>query len=341
MSVNPDKTMARAAGRDRSPPGFILWDVRFVLVLACVLLAWPARAGAAPGDDARPTIWARAADPQGVHGREVAEILALARQLYTNASRPMGSAADEAVRKRLLDDARGMLGYATRLMPDHMEVVALLAQVEEASGRETQALALYQKVMDSKDPIPGDVCVRHGLLLVRVNQLEQGVQALRACVDLPVQLSLHSANSARTVALVHLANLYADQGRITAATSLLGHYTSAASPDLLAMFALAVVYDKDEQISRAWATLDTLKSQQQRILTMTLVRSLEPLAFVPAADRHYYLALLYEAGDYLAEARQEWHNYLRNRDQSRYARRARQHIEAIDARLARTRRSGP
>jgi tetratricopeptide (TPR) repeat protein len=296
-----------------------------------MLTTWAAWAGAAP-ERAGEVFWDRVI---AQHEREVAEILAHAGQLYERAGRPVSTVEDETVRQRLLADARGMLRYAARRAPDHRGVLEMLAYVEEASGRVEQALELYQRIAEAQpDEISGELCLRHGLLLARTAELDQAMKKLRACLELPGRANAFGPQSARTAALVHLANLQAQGGRVNAATGLLAHHTSVQPADPFALFALAVGYDKDEQISRAYEILDQLRTQHQGVLALTLSRSFDHFDFVPAADQHYYLALLYETTGHLAEAREEWHNYVRSGDEARHARRARQHIDAIDSLLA-------
>jgi tetratricopeptide (TPR) repeat protein len=306
------------------------------VILACVLVTWSAGAGAAPGR-AGDAFWDRVI---AQHDREVAEILAQAGQLHERAGRPVITARDEAVRQRLLDDARGMLRYAARRAPDHRGVLEMLAYVEEASGRVEQALELYHRVTEGQpDEISAESCLRHGQLLARTGAHAQAMKKLRACLELPGRMSAFGSQFSRTAALVHLANLQAQGGRVNEATSLLAHHASVQPADPFARFALAVIYDKDEQISRAYEILDQLKAQHQGVLALTLSRSFDQFDFLPAADQHYYLALLYETTGHLAEAREEWHNYVQSGDEAPHARRARQHIKAIDSLLARSRRS--
>jgi tetratricopeptide (TPR) repeat protein len=306
------------------------------VILACVLLTWSAPASAAPGP-ADEVFWDRVI---AQHDHEVTEILAHAAQLHERAGRPVSTVQDEAVRQRLLADARGMLRHAARRAPDHGGVLEMLAYVEEASGHAEQALELYQRATAAQSgDLSSELCLRHGLLLARTGELDQATRKLRDCLELPGQTSWLGSQSARTKALVHLASLQVRHGRVSAATGLLAHHTSTQPADPFALFSLAVIYDKDEQITLAYELLDRLRSRHQGVLALTLSRSFDRFEFLPAADQHYYLALLYETTGHLAEAREEWHNYIRSGDEAGHVRRARQHLEAIDALLAHARRS--
>lgn len=309
--------------------------MRLLLCLLAVV-AWPVPGSADPGP-VKSKFWERVARP---HEQEILDVLRHARQLYESADRPVRNAADVEFRQRLLADARGMLRYALGRVPERTDVIELLAYVEEASGHMDQALALYERYVEIQphDLMSGELCLRHGLLLWRMGSMERAVKRLEPCVEAPARLR---NSESRVHAIVHLANLYMDQGRVTAATELLRRHTvGEPSPEPLLVFALAVAYDKDEQLSLAYETLAALQIQGQRDVTIRLLRSLEDLSwFVPAEDRAYFLALLYEVSGYLAEAREEWHNYTRSGELARYARRARTHMEAIEGLLDKARAS--
>lgn len=311
--------------------------VRFAVV-SWVLAAGPGglRAQPDPSSADHSRLWQ---DATRWYDREVELILKHARALHESASRAVRSVRDEEVRERLLADARGMLRHAHRLVPDHPEVIELLAYVEEDSGRTDAALALYRRYWEVPNKnISGRLCVRHGLLLARLNRSQPALRRLRACLDMETTVRAQRTYSHRVYAAVHLGNLHLDRGRVQAALDVLIPGADERPPEPVVIFALAVAFDKDEQLARAYKTLERLDLDNKDIV-LSLVGYLDDMDFVPAADRHYFRALLYEAAGYLAEARQEWHNYVRSGKRARFARRARQHIKAIDALLARDRRS--
>src|SRR5207237_953504 len=73
--------------------------------------------------------------------------------------------------------------------------------------------------------------------------------------------------------------------------------------------ALAVAYDRDEQLSSAFQTLDHMQSALTSSYAAQLQQSIGTLQFVPAIDQRYWQALFYESAGFLAEARAEWLNY--------------------------------
>jgi hypothetical protein len=60
------------------------------------------------------------------------------------------------------------------------------------------------------------------------------------------------------------------------------------------------------------------------------MNALAVMRFVPAADRHYYYGLLYEAVGHLTEARAEFALYAAAGEQP-YRRRALEHVTSIDS----------
>ncbi|RPI91502.1 MAG: hypothetical protein EHM39_14510, partial [Chloroflexi bacterium] len=116
------------------------------------------------------------------------------------------------------------------------------------------------------------------------------------------------------VALVMLASIYMNTGRLAEAIDLLsGTRPTVPYPgavDVLTSFALAVAYDRDEQISLAHATIQQLISSRGDALLYALhddQGTRNP--FVPPEERRYFAALQHEALGNLAEARSEWLAY--------------------------------
>lgn len=113
-------------------------------------------------------------------------------------------------------------------------------------------------------------------------------------------------------------------------------------PDHLALLGLAVAYDRDEQISRAREVLDQARQLDPTfnvlVYTYALSSALPPsqrhsLVFSPPSDRHYWLALAYEAQGRLPEAASEWRAYVESVDPA-YKHRAEEHLKEIRATLA-------
>lgn len=265
--------------------------------------------------------------------REVEDALSHANELYQGTRRAVQDADDEALRERMLGDARGMLVYALHLQPDNQTALETMAMVQEASGRTTAALVYYKAAFRRTDrtPMSTEACVMYGVLLARTGQRARAMDVLRRCVNLNNPLEL-VANVSRTTGLLALSNLYAAEGRLEDAIELLVRERAERETGILA-FALAVLCDKDSQLNRAFELLNYQRQMDERF-TLTLARELGTHKFVPTDDHHYFTALLLEARGSLPEAREEWHHYIRSADNARFVARARQHIEAIDALLA-------
>lgn len=302
-----------------------------------VAVALAVSLGAPADTDAKPeqNFWERVLITKD---REIADALSHAKDLYQSAQRAVQSEDEETLRRRMLREARGMLAFALRLRPEHREVLERMAMVEEASGRVAQAIGYYEQVYarTNKDPMSGDACVRFGLLLARADQHRRAIEVLQRCMN------MHAAGgpltrALRSSGLINLSNLYAAEGQLEEAIELLERERVGRQTGILA-FALVVLCDKDQQINRAFELLQYQRHMDERFV-LTLIRELGAMPMVPAEDRHYFTALLLEARGSLPEAREEWHHYIRSRHGARYAERARQHLEAIDALLTKTDRS--
>jgi hypothetical protein len=94
------------------------------------------------------------------------------------------------------------------------------------------------------------------------------------------------------------------------------------------LFALAVAYDRDEQITRAFEQLDRLQNSLQTSYISSMQSYIDQMDPAPSAEVHYYRGLLYESGGYFDEARAEWVLYADS--EARYRDRALAHVAAID-----------
>jgi tetratricopeptide (TPR) repeat protein len=147
----------------------------------------------------------------------------------------------------------------------------------------------------------------------------------------------------RTVALVLLASVYMNTGRLAEAIDLLASANAGAptyQSDAMPTFALAVAYDRDEQVTLAHDTIQRMLSQAPDALQYVLYdQSGTRNPLVPACERHYFAALQHEALGNLSEARTEWQAYAKVED-APYRGRARQHVADIEG-MMRERRRAP
>ncbi len=315
-------------------------------------LVAPARADQ-PAQKPRPRLhapaqnfWEWLIDP---HGREIRLILDKARH---NRLRAAGSEYPEydyqgfsetnrAIAEKLLADARGMLRYGLTLEPDNPDLLLELGQVSDDLERNDEARAaltayLENQLPDRIDPVAH---LRLGRLLARQRDWDGAVVQLRRALAGPL------SGLGQPEAIRCLASVYMETGRMADAIDLLRTATSRPTAvDPILELTLAVAYDRDEQVTRAHEVLQHLVANNNYPSGPLSLLDRQhygftrgPLLFVPATDRDYYYALLYEVACNLSEARAEWRAYQRSG--ARFHARAQAHVTAIDALLRR--RLGP
>ncbi|MCG8418501.1 MAG: hypothetical protein MJE77_11215 [Proteobacteria bacterium] len=283
------------------------------------------------------SLWQRLATP---HAQEIQVILTHGRTLYERALGPTYHPDDEDLRRRLLADAHGMLRHARKLAPHNLEVIELLAYVDDASGNVGDALTGYRTYVAGKkaDRIPLGLCLKFGALLARAEQSAEAIDRLRQCADVPLPLRDEDSRQKQSQALLLLSMLYIHSDQIDEGIDVLLRRSESMS-DSTVYFALAVAYDKDEQVTRAYEILDRkLGAMAEDLIFSTVAERLLEQTFAPAVERHYYFALLYESRGLFPEARHEWHTYVRSGERARFRKRAQKHIRAIDDLVQRQRR---
>ncbi len=103
---------------------------------------------------------------------------------------------------------------------------------------------------------------------------------------------------------------------------------AASPPDeewQLAEWGLAVALDRDEQVEKARAAVARALELNPNMSRL----SQEGVFFEPAGDKFYYEALGHEVAGDRKEAAQAWRDYLAAQPTTRWARRARAHLEAL------------
>ena len=249
-------------------------------------------------------------------------------------------------RRRLLDEAEGMLQYAVRLDPNNADVYRQLGYIADEKGdTETarRALEMYM-ARERSDRVTPEARFRLGRAYARQAKWDEAIMHLLLALG---SETLDYAGHPATIRT--LACVYMNLGRVGEAIDLLRHsvdiraghpYLISAPPQL--QFTLAVAYDRDEQISRAYDVLNGLTTghQTQSLLTVLQDSNNQQPEFAPAIDRYYFSALQLEAMGYLLEARREWSSYERAPG-ARFRDRARDHIAKIDALLRRRYKSQP
>ena len=221
------------------------------------------------------------------------------------------------IRRRALDDALGMLRYALRLEPEDRTLLRVYGEVAADRGLLAEAAGALERYLDGDDR-PEDNPTRGllGQIYAQQGRFGEAIPLLRAGIASHSRSAIHS-----------LASVYMERGRIAEAIDLLEH--APQSHEL--MLALAVAYDRDEQIGLAAETLEKLTSMLGGTGAQlgTLPDGIGVI-YAPAIDQRYFAALLYEAAGHLPESRAEWMAYARAHPAPRYRRRALEHVAAID-----------
>lgn len=260
---------------------------------------------------------------------EVNAILAKARDLVQRPEQPDTEWAVEH-RARFYRDARNMLAYARKLSPQNIEVLALLGRVHDELGdtaAATEALEACVRIA-GPDKVVTDAAGRLGAIQMRLGDADAALKWLRLA---QAPLSATSASS-----IVNLATVLAAEGDSGKAIdtllsaipqSMFGNYSSEIT---IASFALAVLYDRDEQRAAAFSVIDQMQNGLQHMYAKSVQDELAKLRFPHIEDLHYYRALLYESLGQYVEARAEWAHYAAAGD-TPWRARALAHVAAIDA----------
>jgi tetratricopeptide (TPR) repeat protein len=260
------------------------------------------------------------------HGEEVQQVLGKINQAFEHVAQlaQYDSDPDGAQRARVLDDARGMARYLRRLSPASAAVLYALGRATDEAGRADEAIEALTAYL-ALEPDGNDAAFRLGRIYLRRREHADAIRYLR----------LAAASSAwNSQAAIYLANALTAVHRDEEALAVLktsGERTALWGGDTqVTAFALAVAYDRDEQLSEAFEVLDRLQTALQGEFMKNLQVAIDGLQLVPAVDVHYYRALLYESSGYLDEARASWLVYAAGGDEARFRRRALAHVAAID-----------
>jgi hypothetical protein len=244
------------------------------------------------------------------------------------------SPARAELRTQLLADAEQMLRHALELSPGNIELKRELAIVTDENDRPGAQAALERYLADEvADRISPDARVRLGRWYARQRRFGDAVAQLR------MALGGRPEYRTRTQAVLLLSSILMHTRRLAEAIDLLrGHVASAGFAhhgwEPLTLFALAVAYDRDEQISLAHDVLTRIVSQgngNDQLMSVLHDGNLPPgrNPLIPPVERHYFAALQYEALGFLPEARAEWQAYATAED-APYRERAAQHIAQVD-----------
>jgi tetratricopeptide (TPR) repeat protein len=278
----------------------------------------------------RQDFWGWLMDP---HKTEVDDILRLARENWQQAALDAAdfdtgsrSPGRSERRRRLLADAEGMLKYALRLAPGRADVLRELALVQD-ENEVPAAQGTLERYLAAEIPerVSAEPRVRLGRWYARQRRFSDATVQLRLALGSPA-----GEAAMRSQALHLLATVLMHSDRLAEAIDLL-ESAASSSGNPQTVFALAVAYDRDEQITRALETLEGMRAMSSPAFIDVLVQqeNRRPVVFVPPWERHYYAALQYELLGYLPEARSEWQAYIQV-EEAPYRDRARQHLALVE-----------
>ncbi len=226
-----------------------------------------------------------------------------------------------------LRTAFGAMTYARSLAPDDVDVLAAYAAVSDRLGRTDDAVAALQRAITLGD-VPRSITGQLGTIYLRRGQLDDAIHYLELA-----QGGTDEDDAQYTIAL---SNALALRGRSREATDILLDSVPldfAASPTTggtMLELALAVRYDRIEQRSAAFETIDRISvAMQGQELLQYLDSALGSMRFAPPAEQHYYLGMVYEVSGFGMEARAEFALYAATAG-TPYRKRALDHIAALD-----------
>jgi tetratricopeptide (TPR) repeat protein len=336
----PPARLARPGGRRHTPQAVRRWRILLPLALASPL-ALGGRADAKPRPPPpaarapeRPGIWSRITDP---NGDEVRSLVGKARLAMRRADDARAGEEEWAIdqRTRFYRDAYNLAAYARKLAPENLDALATFARAAEELGQTREAIAALERSVQltGADKAATEVVGRLGALYLRAGDTEQAIRWLRLAEG-PESLLGNGLDQAHAV--VHLATALAARGEMAAALRTLGDALPprplgrVSDETTILTFALAVLYDRDEQRASAFEALDRLQAALTAQYEQQLQLALARMRFLPPEDLYYYRALLYESLERYTEARAEWALYAAA-GQPTYRGRALDHIAAIDA----------
>jgi tetratricopeptide (TPR) repeat protein len=319
------------------------------LALALATLLPPGDAGAravynpqgAPQPAPHRSFWERVKSP---HGDDVQRLVAEATTLrFQYAQQQYYDWHMAPVRHQVLRDALERYLDAYALDPTRVDLLLEAAHTafEAAAWPDAQRLyLLWQDKADNKDDVTvhfnlAEAELRQGLYDEAASELEDGLAG-------PV-IGLDRARYLDLLGYVYMAQHRLDDAAevVERADEVFQQAYGGGSDDVFSLALLAVIYDRDDQQERAHDAIDGLRAVDPSFVSVlgqsyAVMGSVPPsqryyVPFAPAADRHYFLALFYEAMGRDPEAIASWRAYLDSADPA-YTQRAKDHLAAAEKR---------
>jgi tetratricopeptide (TPR) repeat protein len=311
------------------------WLLTAALVAAPLGVARAYRIASPPPPPPPPAdFWSEALHP---NSQRVAELVMQLEAMLRQLDDPYG--ATDRTRIEMVREGNRLARQARQLDPDDLDALYFSGAFADAAGRALDAervLTEYTR-RAALEARRADALVRLGRIALRQGRVDEAVAQLRQA---SAQFSDRFTMVRSRIALAHALEA---QGDIGAAVATLIALTEALPLDgdpasVAAHVALAVIYDRDEQLTAAFDVLLRLRtamdSEYVRLADDALRAFPPPLAI----DLHYYRALVYETWPYLtAEAARAWRAYEVGGAPTGLAARAGEHRRLLELELARAR----
>ncbi len=315
--------------------------LRLVLALAVVATTGVARADrmpsppyVAPAD--HDDFWRDVVHP---HADEVAELQRNLAMTLRSIDDPYG----EGNRSEMVQSGLRMARYARQLDPDDLDALYYAGAFSDEAGR---AIAAERLLVDYLARAPAgvlraDALLRIGRIALRQRRVPDAITALRRSIS---QTAERATSIKAHIALAHALEASGDVG---AAVAVLRELNDAVPIDgdpstVIGYLALAVLYDRDEQITAAFDVILRLKTALDNDYSRWAEEAVRLFPPPVAADLHYYRAMAYETTQInRTEARAEWFAFERVAGKRGAGARAHDHRVAIDRELARDRQPAP
>jgi tetratricopeptide (TPR) repeat protein len=291
----------------------------------------------APEPTQRRTFWERVKSP---HIEEITALVRDATYLRFNVTQNYYEPHMWPVRRDVLRDAAARYLRAWELDPAGTDYLLEGAHTTFEAADWPEAARLYALYLE-KAPGQNEAVVRFNLgeSLLRTGRAADAIEVLEDGLG----TGLSGFDRARFLTLLGYA--YMNERRLDDAADaceradeLYAQQYGAGGIDFVAVAMLAVIYDRDEQTERSHEMVDALRAQDPSfsflfanypMLGGAMPSQRYYLPFSPASDKHYFLALFYEAQGRYPEAAASWRAYLGSADPA-WAERAKDHLRQVE-----------
>ncbi len=271
--------------------------------------------------------------PQAAAAR-AEELCREARELYHAALLIRRRQSPERI--TLLQRALSVLSRALELDEHNAELRMLLGswlthtELGEAALKQSVVELLRARKDDVSGALNGEIASLLGIVYSHRERFADAVAEYDLALRLlPGQPDLASAprRQQQSMMLGNSAEALMALGRLDAAILRYAQAEAIDGSDQAALHALglAVAYDRDGQLQKSREALERSLAADPGLRTFQS----EDVFFVPAGDRHYYWGLLHEIFGNRDEAIRAFRDFLNEVPRSRYADRARSHIEQM------------